>query len=168
MPTHLRWLGVSPSKKVPNKTKNGKEIKQLAYSLVSKPIRIQVSPKNPVAKTVDHSIAFVEMDDKKGEAITLNNLGSAYMENQQYEAAINFLLNSIEKSKAISFKPLESHNYWLINKAYSDNGNYKKANEYALLLNSINDSLLNESKVKTIAELETRYQTEKKEQEISE
>jgi ATP-dependent RNA helicase RhlE len=42
-----------------------KEIKQLAYSLVSKPIRIQVSPKNPVAKTVDHSIAFVEMDDKR-------------------------------------------------------------------------------------------------------
>ena len=42
-----------------------KEIKKLAYSLVNKPIRIQVSPKNPVAKTVDHSIAFVEMDDKR-------------------------------------------------------------------------------------------------------
>ncbi len=42
-----------------------KEIKQLAYSLVSKPIRIQVSPKNPVAKTVEHSIAFISMDDKR-------------------------------------------------------------------------------------------------------
>ena len=41
------------------------KIKKLAYSLVSKPIRIQVSPKNPVAKNVIHSVAFVEMDDKR-------------------------------------------------------------------------------------------------------
>jgi len=42
-----------------------KEIKELAYSLVHNPIRIQISPKDPVAKSVDHSVAFVEMDDKR-------------------------------------------------------------------------------------------------------
>ena len=42
-----------------------KKIKKLAYSLVNKPIRIQISPKNPVAKNIDHSVAFVEMDDKR-------------------------------------------------------------------------------------------------------
>ncbi len=41
------------------------KIKKLAYSLVSKPIRIQVSPKNPVAKNIDHKVAFIEMDDKR-------------------------------------------------------------------------------------------------------
>jgi ATP-dependent RNA helicase RhlE len=41
------------------------KIKKLAYSLVSKPIRIQISPKNPVAKNIEHSVAFVEMDDKR-------------------------------------------------------------------------------------------------------
>ena len=41
------------------------KIKKLAYSLVSKPIRIQISPKNPVAKSVDHKVAFIEMDDKR-------------------------------------------------------------------------------------------------------
>ncbi|MDX5346433.1 MAG: DEAD/DEAH box helicase [Hymenobacteraceae bacterium] len=40
-------------------------IKKLAYSLVHKPIRIQVSPKNPVAKNITHSVLFVEMDDKR-------------------------------------------------------------------------------------------------------
>ena len=110
--------------------------------------------------------AFIKMDDKKGEAIALNNLGSAYMENEKFEMAISFLLKSIEKAKVIDFKPLISHNYWLINKAYSDYGNYKKANEYALLLNDIKDSLLDESKVQIITELETKYQTEKKEQEL--
>lgn len=42
-----------------------KEIKDLAYSIVRNPIRIQVSPEDPVSKNVDHSVAFVEMDDKR-------------------------------------------------------------------------------------------------------
>ncbi len=41
------------------------KIKDLAYSLVRNPIRIQVSPKDPVAKNINHSMAFVEMDDKR-------------------------------------------------------------------------------------------------------
>jgi len=41
------------------------EIKDLAYSLVTNPIRIQVSPKDPVSKNVTHSVMFVAMDDKR-------------------------------------------------------------------------------------------------------
>lgn len=41
------------------------KIKKLAYSLVTNPIRIQISPKNPVSKNVNHSVAFIEMDDKR-------------------------------------------------------------------------------------------------------
>ena len=41
-------------------------IKKLAYSLVnSHAIRIQVSPKDPVAKNITHSVAFISMDDKR-------------------------------------------------------------------------------------------------------
>jgi ATP-dependent RNA helicase RhlE len=41
-------------------------IKKLAYSLVSSvAIRIQISPKDPVSKNIDHFVAFVEMDDKR-------------------------------------------------------------------------------------------------------
>lgn len=42
-----------------------KKIKKLAYSLVSNPIRIQISPNNPVAKNIVHSVAFIDMDDKR-------------------------------------------------------------------------------------------------------
>lgn len=42
-----------------------KEIKKLAYTLVNKPIRIQISPKDPVSKNVDHAVLFVDMDDKR-------------------------------------------------------------------------------------------------------
>lgn len=42
-----------------------KKIKSLAYTVVKNAIRIQISPKNPVAKNIDHAVAFVEMDDKR-------------------------------------------------------------------------------------------------------
>ena len=42
-----------------------KKIKSLAYDVVRDAIRIQISPKNPVAKNVTHAVAFIEMDDKR-------------------------------------------------------------------------------------------------------
>jgi len=42
-----------------------RKIKKLAYSVVKNAIRIQISPKNPVAKNIDHAVIFVEMDDKR-------------------------------------------------------------------------------------------------------
>lgn len=42
-----------------------KNIKDLAYSLVNRAVRIQISPKDPVSKNIDHSVMFVEMDDKR-------------------------------------------------------------------------------------------------------
>lgn len=41
------------------------KIKKLAYSLVTNPIRIQISPKDPVAKNIEHAVAFIEMEDKR-------------------------------------------------------------------------------------------------------
>ncbi|MEO9851763.1 MAG: DEAD/DEAH box helicase [Reichenbachiella sp.] len=41
------------------------KIKKVAYSLVHKPIRIQISPKDPVSKNVQHAVAFIKMDDKR-------------------------------------------------------------------------------------------------------
>lgn len=42
------------------------KIKKIAYSLVrQQAIRIQLSPKDPVAKNIDHSVVFVEMDHKR-------------------------------------------------------------------------------------------------------
>ena len=41
-------------------------IKKLAYSLIKQSaIRIQISPKDPVAKNIEHAVAHIEMDDKR-------------------------------------------------------------------------------------------------------
>ncbi len=51
------------------------KIKNLAYSLVTDAIRIQISPKDPVAKNINHAVADVEMDDKR---YFLENLINTY------------------------------------------------------------------------------------------
>jgi len=51
------------------------KIKKIAYSLVKDAIRIQISPKDPVAKNIEHAVAFIEMDDKRFflENVIINN-----------------------------------------------------------------------------------------------
>lgn len=41
------------------------KIKKIAYSLVTNPIRIQISPRDPVARNIEHAVAFIEMDHKR-------------------------------------------------------------------------------------------------------
>ena len=41
------------------------KIKKLAYSLVNNAIRIQISPKDPVSKNVNHFLSSIDMDDKR-------------------------------------------------------------------------------------------------------
>lgn len=41
------------------------KIKKLAYSIVSKPIRIEIAPKDRVSKNITHSVAHIAMDDKR-------------------------------------------------------------------------------------------------------
>jgi ATP-dependent RNA helicase RhlE len=40
-------------------------IKDLAYGLVHHAVRIHISPKDPVSKNIEHSVIFVEMDEKR-------------------------------------------------------------------------------------------------------
>jgi ATP-dependent RNA helicase RhlE len=56
-----------------------RKIKSLAYDVVRDAIRIQISPKNPVAKNIDHAVAFVEMDDKR---FFLENILKEYEDKQ--------------------------------------------------------------------------------------
>lgn len=61
------------TKKLPKKRQTlffsatiNEKIKKLAYSLIRQSaIRIQISPKDPVSKNVEHAVLFIQMDDKR-------------------------------------------------------------------------------------------------------
>lgn len=89
-------------KKIPKKRQTlfftatiDKKIKSLAYSVVKDALRIQISPKNPVAKNVDHAVAFVEMDHKR---FFLENVLTEYEE----EAFLVFVRTKVRAERVVA------------------------------------------------------------------
>lgn len=82
------------------------EIKKLAYSIVKNPIRIQISPKDPVSKNVDHSVLYVDMDDKRFflEKLIKNNLDSKLIAFTRTKVRADRVLKAMERVgiKAVS------------------------------------------------------------------
>ncbi|MEO1256427.1 MAG: histidine kinase, partial [Bacteroidota bacterium] len=85
----------------------------------------------------------------------------------------NLSLHHLDLSEKVNiqFKELIAAEYinlvTLISKAYEELGLYKKSIEYYRLESELLDSINNEENRRIISELETKYQTEKKEQEIA-
>lgn len=80
------------------------KIKTLAYSLVRKAIRIQISPKDPVAKNIKHAVSFVEMDDKR---FFLERIVRAHPENKIL-AFVRTKVRAERVSKAMERVSIES------------------------------------------------------------
>lgn len=81
-----------------------KKIKKLAYSVVKNAIRIQISPKNPVAKNIDHAVVFVEMDDKR---FFLENILKEY-ENKKFVVFVRTKVRAERVVKAMERVELKS------------------------------------------------------------
>jgi ATP-dependent RNA helicase RhlE len=80
------------------------KIKKLAYSLVSNAIRIQISPKDPVAKNIEHAVAFIEMDDKRFflEDMIRNNEGSKILIFVRTKVRAERVKNAMDRVSIIS------------------------------------------------------------------
>ncbi|MBN2669600.1 MAG: tetratricopeptide repeat protein [Bacteroidales bacterium] len=109
---------------------------------------------------------YVGLKDAQGELYVLVLLGMVNEEWGKYDEAIKHYLKSIELAKTIDAKAdilTASH---ALAQLYQNIGNYKASNTYYAMYVEFKDSLINEENNKTIQELQTRYETEKKEQEI--
>lgn len=53
-----------------------------------------------------------------------------------------------------------------MNKLYAATGDYKEAYKYLSLAKNLNDSILGEKQIKSISELEVKYQTAQKDQQL--
>jgi signal transduction histidine kinase len=83
-----------------------------------------------------------------------------------YAEARKYLLQSLAISKEIGFKDLRQHIYSVVSETYLSEQNYKQAYLYFLKSTVLKDSIFNESKSKQLSELQTKYDTEKKESKI--
>ncbi len=107
-----------------------------------------------------------ELGDRDGIATSLGNIAGLNIELKNYTNAIVEANKSLNIAKEIGALHLERIAYEHLFASYDSLRNYKKAYYYHKLYKQTNDSLFNEEKNEKITEMETRYETEKKEQQI--
>ena len=119
-------------------------------------------------KYIDQSTAIRQkLGDAQGIAINYINKGENYFKFGQHEKAALWMQKCLERSLAIGFTDLSRHTYDYLAKTYKAMGNYKKAFEWQERAIVFNDSLFNADRTRVIQEMQTKYETEKKEQQIT-
>jgi len=81
-------------------------------------------------------------------------------------SALENLLKGIRIMEEAKYMKDLLDGYRILVETYTDLGEYKKALEFHLIYSNLNDSIFNLEKSIQIADIETRYETEKKEKEI--
>lgn len=106
------------------------------------------------------------IDDKYGIAIATINISETYTQSEQLDSALFYAHKAEEASKKIAYLDLTQYTYEHLCKLYKMKNNYGLALHYHELFTKIKDSVYNKEKSKQITEFTTKFDTEKKEQEI--
>ncbi len=109
---------------------------------------------------------YIGKDEKSLIATVYLNLGSLYLDAHQTDSSLYYLLkcNDLLRETSDRNDLLKCLKY--LSGAYAQKGDFLHAFDYHVQYSSLSDSLLNEDKVHEIADMQTKYQTEKKEQQI--
>ncbi|GHN01492.1 hypothetical protein WSM22_29810 [Cytophagales bacterium WSM2-2] len=104
--------------------------------------------------------------NNRAEALALFNIGNTILNGKNYAEAEKFLLQSLAISRKNGEAKMISSNYMALGQLKNETGKFGEAHRYISGFYELKDSLLNVEKVKKIAELEVKYETEKKEHAI--
>jgi two-component system NarL family sensor kinase len=116
-----------------------------------------------VQKALDY---YRSKNDTENIAGTLYTLGRVYNRLMKYELALNCLKEAKELSISGKFTDGIQFLYVQMAQTFINLKDYKNACDYYIKYMTIRDSVYNNEKSKQIFELETKYQTEKKQSEI--
>lgn len=108
------------------------------------------------------------LKDSFAMALTYSDLGVAMNGKGDYQKAIEYLSLSNKVAEGMKYPELQSNNYSELSNVAQKQGDFQKAFEYFLKRSGLRDSLYALEKAKQIEELNTRYETSKREQQIIE
>lgn len=107
-----------------------------------------------------------EIGDKQGVALSYLNIGMAYIEIGSLDDALTYLQKALVVNKEIGDKESVLDTYISLSNLFNKKQNYEKAYYYHKLSSDLKDSLLNEQSNRQIAEMNTRYDSERKDKEL--
>lgn len=106
----------------------------------------------------------IGVGDKIGEVLAITNIGEIYLKQNRFrEATQNFLL-TVSGAKALKYTELELYGYQVLGQTYAARGLFKQAYEYQKQHLELKEKAMDARHNKDIEELQTKYETAKKEQ----
>jgi tetratricopeptide (TPR) repeat protein len=140
------------------------------------------SDKGKYEKALEYYLKSLKIDEELGEkrsvALVLRDIAKIHItiadsvsttqfnKIKHYNEAVSYGLKAINLAKEINTKLDEGMAAKTLMEAYKKLGNYKKSIESAEIFIDINDSLFGEEKTKALAEMGTKYESEKKQLQI--
>jgi signal transduction histidine kinase len=121
-------------------------------------------------KSIEHYNQSIKLSEQLGDqflvSANLNNVGNVYSLTGDYKKALELFFGSMEIAKRIKATNIIIEAYEGISTAYFKLGKYHKAYEYRKLYDEEKSGFINTERSKQIAEMQTKYETEKKENQI--
>ncbi|POY36757.1 hypothetical protein C3K47_10390 [Solitalea longa] len=90
-----------------------------------------------------------------------------YFLSGNYKKAESMLFDALEQSKKIEASDITLDCYTILQELYETKNDFKQAYKYQKLAKELNDKIFNETQVKTIHELEVKYQTSEKDKQLT-
>lgn len=120
-------------------------------------------------KNLLRALAIREMlKDSFALALTYSDLGVAMNAKGDYKKAIEYLTLSNKVAERLKYPELQSNNYNELSSVARKQGNFQQAFDFYKMRTALRDSLMGLEKTKQIEELNAKYETARKEQEIQE
>ena len=156
---HLKCLKISEEIKY----------KQLTASSYAN-IGLIYSDQGNYAKALDNYLKCLkiseEVGDKRGIGLSYINIGLAYTKLGRFEEAYHYLNQAETLDKETGYKQGIEESYLALSDLFVKKGDFRQAHNYHKLYSDMKDTLLNEKSSKQILEMNTKYDSEKKDKEL--
>ncbi|RFZ94101.1 sensor histidine kinase [Mucilaginibacter conchicola] len=103
--------------------------------------------------------------DKIGEVLAVTNIGEIYLKQNKLKEATGNFLETLQEAKSLKYNELELYAYEILGQTYAARGMFKDAYEYQKQHLEFKNKVMDAKHSKDIEELQTKYETNKKEQE---
>lgn len=128
------------------------------------------SKKNDFKKSYSYYSASLEAMKKMGNdyglALVVNNIGNLLIRQKKYAEALDFSKEGLATANKVQSKETIANSYENLATCYRELKEYQKSNDYFDKLLALRDTIFREESAKSYAEMESRYQNEKKQKEI--
>ena len=109
---------------------------------------------------------FLQTGQKVRVAETYTTMGDIFLDEKQYDSVLYYEEKALGFSREVNYRAQEKAAYNAMAKAYAGMKKYKEAFEYIQRYNNLNDSLTAAESIRQVSEMQSLYESGKKEQQI--